>query len=200
MQRLKMPTADGTIRYRIVRSLGMLQSIDPSIAIDRPTIEAAIEETLRSAFRDLDWRLSLRRAMDEDASRRSPALDLLALLLRDKETDALSRICHLLGLLYPHERFARIHRGLTARSSKVRASSRELLENILKPPLRAPVLALSDEASDEDRLARAGAMHRSQPISFEQLLDLATARGGEMEALARYYRSHAGSPGVKHAS
>jgi hypothetical protein len=181
------------VRFRVVRALASLQILDPDLPVDRATIDAAIEDALRSAFRDLEWRMAIKRAVDEAPERRSPALELLELLLRDKESDALSRACHLLGLLHPTERLARIHRGLSAKNPKVRASSRELLEHLVRPPLRDPFLALCDDAGDEERLRKAGTFHRPRLLAFEELLEQAVARGGEMESLARYCRDHAAS-------
>ena len=53
-----------------------------------------------------------------------------------------------------------IYRGLSSANPKVRAGSRELLENLLAPPAtRRPLLALVDDAPLEERLRRAARLH-----------------------------------------
>ena len=59
-----------------------------------------------------------------------------------------SALFRLLGLRHRGEDFEKIYRGLRSASAKVRASSRELLENLLEPPLREAVLALVDDVPD----------------------------------------------------
>ena len=58
----------------------------------------------------------------------------------------------------------------TIEAEDIRGSSLELLENLLEPPLREPVLALGDDLPDEERLARAGAFHVRFSGTYEELL------------------------------
>jgi hypothetical protein len=81
---------------------------------------------------------------------------MLVDLLRDKETLAVERLFRLLGLLHPREDFQRIHRGLRDHDNRTRESSRELLQNLLRPPLGEAVLGIVDRASEAERLRRGG--------------------------------------------
>jgi hypothetical protein len=72
-----------------------------------------------------------------------------------------------------------IYRGLSSANPKVRAGSRELLENLLEPPLREGVLALVDDAPLEERLRRAAAVYAATPLGYEALLARLLEESGE---------------------
>jgi hypothetical protein len=95
-----------------------------------------------------------------------------------------------LGLLHPGERFARIQRGLDSPNAKTRASSRELLENVLRAPLRERVLAVVDDASDEERLRAIGQARNDE--TYEALLGSMQDGGGELGAIAAYHAREIG--------
>jgi hypothetical protein len=120
----------------------------------------------------------------------TPGSELIASLLRDKEIEGRERLFLVLGLLHPGERFARIQRGLDSPNAKARASSRELLENILRPPLRERVLAVVDDASDDERLARIGEARNDE--TYEALLGTMQEAGGELGAIAAYHAREIG--------
>jgi hypothetical protein len=69
-------------------------------------------------------------------------------------------------------------------SAKARASSRELLENILRPPLRDRVLAVVDDADDVKRLAAIGS-ERTE-TTYGALLGAMIEQGGEIGVLAAH--------------
>ncbi len=100
-------------------------------------------------------------------------------LLRDKEAQAIERLLRLLALQYRGEDFRDIHRGLRSRDPRARSSSRELLENLLRPPLRAPILAVVGEAGDAERLAGAGELYAVRPLGYEAVLERMLDEGGE---------------------
>jgi hypothetical protein len=69
----------------------------------------------------------------------------------------------------------------------LRASSRELIENVVKAPLRDGVLALVDDASDGQRLARAGRWARKVPTNPVAILRSLLSRSGDLRSLAVCY-------------
>ena len=77
----------------------------------------------------------------------------------------------LLGLLHPIDDFPRIYRGLSG-TKHVRATSLELLSNVLREPLRTAVLGLVDELPDAQRLQRAGSYHRPLGIDYGGVLTI----------------------------
>jgi hypothetical protein len=99
---------------------------------------------------------------------------LLVDLVRDKEQHATQRLFMLLDLLYAED-FEDIERGLRSKKPKTRASSLELVENIVQPPLRARVL---DLVSDDTRV---------EVVPYETVLREMLSRGGStMRTLAEY--------------
>ena len=110
--------------------------------------------------------------------------------MRDKEIEGVDRLFLVLGLLHPNERFTRIQRGLASANAKARASSRELLENVLAGPLRERVLAVVDDVDDRERLQRIGA-ERSETL-YGELLSAMIEQGGEVAVLAAYHAAELG--------
>jgi hypothetical protein len=113
---------------------------------------------------------------------------LLVQLLKDKEAQAIERLLRLLALQQRGEDFRDIYRGLRSRDARQRASSRELLENLLRPPLRGPILAIVGEASDAARLAGAGDLYLAQPLDYAAVLERILDEGGEsLRCIAAHY-------------
>ena len=143
-------------------------------------LRRAATATAEGVFRLVHWRSVLERGTEARPEERATAgHGLLVQLLRDKEAQAVERLFRLLALLHRGEDFKGIYRGLRAADARARASSRELLENLLRPPLRGPVLAIVDEAPDEARLARAGELYVPAALGYEEVLGLILDRGGE---------------------
>jgi hypothetical protein len=151
----------------------------PEVEFDPERLWLATEATAGGVFRLVHWRSVLEQGARERRARSTPGHDLLVRLLRDKEEQAVERLFRLLALRHRGEDFKGIYRGLRSSQPRARASSRELLENVLEPRLRGPVLAIVDEAGDESRLARAGEMYAPAPLLYEEVLALILDRGGE---------------------
>lgn len=190
MQRLLvwLPTEpDGSIRYQIVRTLDRLIKKYPELEVARAPLDHAIAETMLRAYRYLNVRLLLLQGAAEKTERKTAGHGLLCHLLRDKEANARGRLFRLLGVLYPREDFGQIYRGLEAGRDK-RATSLELIESILKVPLRGAVLGLVDDGDDRQRLAHAGPYH--QPIKLDYDALLAYLVEGEGDALREVTAFH----------
>jgi hypothetical protein len=191
-------TTDGMMRFRILRVLSMMRSEDPTLPLDPEILARVTEDTVRDAFRCLDWRVSLVGGSGEATDRDTSARELLVTLLRDKETHAVARLCRVLGLVHPGENFERIYRGLLTRNPKTRASSLELIENLVALPLRTAIIALVEDLPDRERLERAEAWFRPERLGYDDVLHLMIERGGEAGSLARYHAKEIGlitSPG-----
>jgi hypothetical protein len=126
--------------------------------------------------------------MAQERAFKTPGYDLLHDLLRDKELNARGRLFRLLALLHPTEDFGQIYRGLGI-SKEQRATSLELIESILREPLRSAVLGLVDDGADEQRLMRAGRYHRLRPLGYRALLDYLSE--GDSDAVNEVARFHA---------
>ena len=180
--------ADGHVRFRVIKALGRIGADHPEVAFDpRPLVEAT-GRTVAAALRLVHWSLILSRGPAEDRRRATPGYELLLTLCADKRTHAVERVLRLLALQYRGEDFKQIHRGLRSPQAKVRSSSRELLENLLEPPLRDGVLALVDDVPEGTRLLRGRAYYRPSPLGYEELLALLLDQTSEtVRCIAAYH-------------
>ncbi len=185
---------DGMVRYRSIRALEGLVARNPTLRLDQAALGKAIDGTVARAYRYLDRRLSLVRGAAREPRRATPGHELLVKMLHDKEDNAVGRLFRLLGLLHPTEDFAQIYRGLRSGKREARASSVELCENVLPPPLRQAVLGLIDDLPDEERLLASGRYHAPRRLEYDELL--ATMLESTSEALQDLTAYHVGELGL----
>lgn len=193
---------DGSIRYRILRALVKLRRQDPGVRLEESPLHRIAEQTLDHAAELRRWRDALVAESDEPPSSLvaadplRAAHHLLVDLVRDKEVHATERLFMLLELLY-HEDFEDIWRGLRSKRSKSRASSLELIENVVKPPLRARVLGLVGDVgsrrSSPSVPVRTPEKANEPEVAYEVALREIAAKGGStMRTLAQYRAAELG--------
>jgi HEAT repeat protein len=185
---------DGLVRFRSLKALTRLRRSSPALNLERPAIIDLAAATIRGVYDLTALRVALAAGQEQDRSRATASGQLLEVLLRDKVAYAMGRLFLILGLLYPAERFERIQRGVASTDPKLRAQSRELCENVVEAPLRAPPLILIDDLPDTEKLARHGGFAPTSATSYSALLSGLAARQDEVGALARH---HALEVGVK---
>lgn len=161
---------DGMARFKILRALNRLAADNPGLPLDRQVLKEAVRRTLAVVFSLAHWRRVLAQGAGELRSRATPGHELLATLVRDKEIHATERLFRLLGLLYRAENFESIHRGVLSTEPRLRASSRELLEAVLVPPLREALLAVVDGAPWPQSAAVAAPYYEAKATGYEELL------------------------------
>jgi hypothetical protein len=193
LERRIMDERVGAVRYRMLRGLNRIVAAS-GVELDLELLERATRGTAEGAFRALYWRSVLEGGAQQLPARRTPGFELLVQLLRDKEAQAIERLLRLLALQYRGEDFRDIHRGLRSRDARARASGHELLENLLRPPLRAPILALVGDEPDAARLAGAGELHPPRVLGYEAALERVLEDGGE--ALRCIAAHHVGELGL----
>jgi hypothetical protein len=159
---------DGMVRFKILRALNRLAADNPGVALDRSVLKEAVRRTLGAVFSLAHWRHVLASGPSE--RRATAGHELLATLVRDKEAHATERLFRLLGLLYRGENFESIHRGVLSSNPRLRASSRELLEAVLRPPLREAMLAVVDGAPWPQSSAVAAPYYEARTTGYEELL------------------------------
>ncbi|HYO95702.1 MAG TPA: hypothetical protein VER33_14370 [Polyangiaceae bacterium] len=160
---------DSSLSYQVVKALERVLHKAPTLRLDRRVLLRVIEDTLTRAYRYLDYGSVARQTGLSQPELATAGHELLAALLRDKETLTIERLFRLLGMLHPGDDFLQIHRGLRG-SKEARATSTELIERLLSEPLRSAVLGLVDEVGDSERLTRAGKYHASLRLGYTQLL------------------------------
>ena len=114
----------------------------------------------------LYWRV-LVESVCERLKSTTPAAELLSALLADKESNALERVFRLLQIMEPTEEFRIMYTGLRSSDRRVRATSRELLENVVEEPLRTGLVAMVEDMSAARRLSEAAPFHA--PASRQEL-------------------------------
>jgi len=151
---------DGMIRFKVLRALGRWRREQPSFPLDVSLLQGALGYAVSTAFRLMGWRRGLGDAAEVDSRLRTELHEVLVALLRDKQDNALERVFRLLNLQSGSEEFQRVYRGLHSPHPGSRAGSRELLQHMVLPPIRKPLLTLVDdlhgEADEEAELPEAG--------------------------------------------
>jgi AAA family ATP:ADP antiporter len=183
-----LPTeTDGMVRFKILRALNQV-GLHPEVQLDRSILRQAIESTMEAGLRLLDWRHTFLLGAEAEPRRRTPGHELLVTLLQDKEVHTVERVFRLLSLRFRSEDMKGIYRGLASTNPKVRASGRELLENLLEPPLREGVLALIDDGPPGERLRRAASFYAAPPLDYESLLGRILEESSEsLRCVAAYH-------------
>lgn len=141
---------DHRVRYKILRGLSRMRADDPTLAVDAEALQDAADTFLERAAILLTHRVAwetLAVAGELPADR-----DLLPTLLEDKERRALEGVFRVLHILEPSADYALVYRGLAAGDPQSRASGREILENVLRGPLRPALLAMTDTLESTARL------------------------------------------------
>ena len=126
----------GGLRYRMLRGLNRLAA-SSDVVLDPALLTQATRATAEGVFRVLHWRVVLESGVR--SSRRAPrrATGCWCSCSRTRRRRRSSGCCGCWRCSTAGEDFRDIYRGLRSRDARQRASSRELLENLLRPPLRA---------------------------------------------------------------
>lgn len=179
---------DGMIRYKILRALGRLRNEQPALPLDTGLLNQASQQTLSVAFRFMRWRRALERGAAVHPIRQTEIHEVLVMLLRDKENHALERIFRLLNLQANNDDFRHIYRGLNSPRRESRASSRELLEHLVFPPMREPLLRLIDDLYESRGAAvRPGADEEDLEAYEAVLAELVGSTTESLSSLAAYH-------------
>jgi ATP:ADP antiporter, AAA family len=161
--------SDGMIRFKILRALGRLRTEHPGIPLNTSTLDQVLNQTLSGATKVMQWRRALDSLTRGHPGRQTAALRILVRLLRDKQAHAVERLFRLLNLRYDNDDFRRIHLGLLSLERDPRASSRELIEHLVVPPIRNRLLELVDDLFGFD-VEGGGPEPRDVGMTFESLL------------------------------
>ena len=193
LQRHLAAERDGRVRFKILRGLGRIATDHPEVALDDALVRELAARTVEAAIEVLRFRVGLEKGAEQLPARATPAHRLLVMLLRDKEAHRIERFFRLLQLRFRGEDVRSIHRGLWNADRRVRAASRELLENLLEEPLRGTLVALVDDLPPKERLARIPGHQPPRHDDYQDLL--AQMAGVESPSLRSLAAFHAGELG-----
>jgi len=180
---------DGVVRFKVIRALVKLQRSNPGIELDPTVVTRLAEQTLDHAEELHRWGAGLARgdalapvSLRAGSDPMQAAHHLLVDLVRDKELHATQRVFLLLELL-DGDPFDDIWRGLHSKNPKSRASSLELLENLVKPPLRERILELVGDGDPPP----VRDSKTETPLTYEQaIMEILAHRSSTMRTLAEY--------------
>jgi len=183
---------DAIVRHRCLRYLKRLRAEFSHVVVDEGALVEIAKQTMREAVSFVELRVLLEREAAKSLARLTAAGQLLASLLVDKHAHAVTRMFMLLGLVHPAEDFDRVARGLSSKDSKIRASSRELCQNVVGPLLREQLSSLIDDVDDDTRLDQSLGRDRRKTVPYEELLRELALHAGELGVLARYHARELG--------
>ena len=105
----------------------------------------------------------------------------------------MQRIFRMLYLIQPEENFIHIWSGLQSMSRRDRASSLELLENVLGAEQRRVVVALVEPGPKRERLRRTGNRLSEAPLEYSELLSqIGRDDSRTLHGLAMYHADEMG--------
>ena len=198
LQRHLLEERDGMVRYRILRALGRVATRHPGVPLDHALLVAAASRTVGALRRLGHWRSVIEGGGVVDPRRVTPGHQMLVALLQDKAENTEERLFRLLDLVHRRESFRRIYRGLRNPDRRVIASSRELLENILRPPLKAAVLAIVDRVSGPALREATAPFYEPEALDYESLLTTFIEQPGEtLRSLAVFHVGELGLRGLQ---
>jgi hypothetical protein len=187
----------GMVRYKILRGLGGMRANIPSLHLDANVLERVVDDHLAKTFPLLHWRVVLDQGAAERPERQTVGRQLLSDLLRQKESLAIERLFRVLGLTLATADFAQLYAALHGPDAAARASGRELLEHVLPAAWRAPVVGLTDEIPDAERLAAGKQCYVPAEIGYDDLVaELTRHRSDIIAALASYHAVEIGLTGT----
>jgi AAA family ATP:ADP antiporter len=188
LQRRLNPEPDGAIRYRILRALLLLREREPDLPLDGKILDRAIERTLSAYFQNLAWQTGLAAGARRRTERATEVQGMILDLLVHKADQTVERLFQLVSLRYPGEDARRLYRGIRSSDPSLKAGSLELVDHLLRTPLREAVLATVDDLPPEERLLRAGPYHERRDLTYERvLLDLLRRPGVGLRTLVVYH-------------
>jgi AAA family ATP:ADP antiporter len=173
---------DGAVRFKVLRALVKLRRENPNLVLDVELLQGVAENNLDHSEELRLWGVALAGAPDDAPPASLVSADplraghhLLVDFIRDKERHARQRLFMVLELLYGED-FEDIERGLRSKQPNAFASSLELVENIVRPPLRSRVVALVGELQLD-----------AVPPTYEEAVAQILVRGGNtMRTLAEH--------------
>jgi ATP/ADP translocase len=180
---------DGRVSYKILRGLGRMRMVDPTLPVDRTSLVGVAEQTLERLVELLAYRV----AYDLARSRRlappgaGGGRDLLERLLVEKERRALERVFRILQIVEPGEDFETIFDALAADTPALRATGRELIGHVLEGHFRDALLVLTDSLRPAERL-RGAAGELDVPTASEVVEAWRTEKRADDASIAEVLR------------
>jgi AAA family ATP:ADP antiporter len=180
--RLMREHPEGIVRYKALRGLGRLATDGAVVRLDDDALGRVIDRDVEWTACAMQWLGRLTRTVDPTTREAKNARELLADLLLEKVVHAIERVFRVIALRYRGENWERIFEGL--RDLRRWDASRELIEGVLREPIRGRVLALIDRGGEQRRAPRPTT--RTEPLA-PLLSELAGDEDHMVASIAAYY-------------
>jgi AAA family ATP:ADP antiporter len=171
---------EGVVRYKALRGLGRLATDGAAVRLDEASLLLLIERDVVRCALALGWSERLDRLREPAGDEAQRARALLRDLVEEKGANAGERLFRVIALRYRGENWEKIFDGFR---DKRWDASRELVEGVLREPLRGRVLALVDRVAAR-RVASPPAAH-DEPVA-PLLAELMGAGDDVLAAVAAY--------------
>jgi hypothetical protein len=122
---------DLRVRHKILRALGRLARTRTTLELDREQVARSFRATIERCRRLAIWRRAIATAMVEHPSRDTMSGEVLCRVLFEELAFELEQVFRVLALLHPGEDFRSIHRAFESGDAVTRASSHELMREVL---------------------------------------------------------------------
>jgi hypothetical protein len=172
---------EGIVRFKALRGLGRLATDGAVVRLDDAKLLSIVERDVVWSSRALDWSERLAQSEDIPAPGAERARALLRDLIDEKGANAGERLFRVIALRYRGEDWERIFDGFRGRRWD---ASRELVEGVLREPLRGRLLAIIDRVAAQSRAAPP--RKHDEPLA-PLLTELMTAEDHTLAAVAAYY-------------
>jgi len=173
---------DEVVCYKMLRGLGRIVANDPDIRLDRQRLEALLKASVLRSVGFFEWQGAVLKVQNDGGSGRG--LEMLSNLLSEMSQKYVERCFRILGLLYPMEPFRDIYRGLTRGDPDAYSSSAELLEYLVKEPMKGALSAFVADTTVQEKLRRIPARYRNSPSLDKALHEMLGDRSDILQVLA----------------
>jgi AAA family ATP:ADP antiporter len=137
---------EGVVRYKALRGLGRLASDGAVVRLDDDALLGVVKRDIDWATRVEGWLERLRKTEEPSSPVATSARQLLSDLVIEQLIHAVERVFRVIALRYRGENWERIFAGL--RDLGRLDISRELIDGVLREPLRGQLLAILDRGVD----------------------------------------------------
>ncbi len=148
---------DPAVYRNVLQALSKLRNSYDELHFDKKLVSEAVLVELGSYFANIQVLSLMPNTPEGDAEK------LLYRSLNEKQLQRRHNIFLLLGLRYDPSDMMNAYYGITSQKAELRASALEFLDNVLRKPLRDPVLLVFDEISEQERI------EKGQSLFFESI-------------------------------
>ena len=152
-----------SLRYEVIKALNKLRATNAGMVFNGAKIEEEIIAEIRHHYRISEILYACNPAANPADSRTE---DLLTTALVERLNQSLERIFRLSGLIYPPGDIYQAYHGIMNENALVRANAVELLDNLLRPSIKKPLVPLIDHKMPlAERVRKGRSLWKRDPMA-----------------------------------